>query len=64
MSKFSITEHYDTMGCITADSNPYIEFDRWQNHTVENPKSWRGDEFTIEDFQDHIIGLIEDEIRE
>lgn len=60
---YTIADYWDTDGIITAESDARVEYIRWRDHASENHKVWRGDEFTIEDFHDYIIGLIENEIR-
>jgi hypothetical protein len=57
MSIKTIPEHWDTEGFITADSNAWTEYDIWADFTALNPHLWKGDEFTMKDFQDHIDNL-------
>lgn len=55
--KPTISTHYDTGAVITADSNPVEEFALWQAHAAANPADWRGDEFTLVDFETYIANL-------
>lgn len=54
---YTIAEHYDTTGIITAASDPAAEFALWQEQARENPADWTGTEFTIADFEDYIARL-------
>lgn len=59
--KTKITDHYDTAGIITGSSDPRAEFALWQAHAAANPSDWTGEEFTLEDFEEHIANLRYDE---
>lgn len=57
MKTYTIPEHYDTAGIITAQSDPNTEFAIWQKLAAENPLEWDGDEFTLADFEAWIANL-------
>lgn len=52
-----IRDRYDTLGCITPNSIPAIEYEIWQFHAQRNPDEWSGDELTLNDFEEYINGL-------
>lgn len=57
VTAYNIAEHLDPSGEIHAGSNPAEEFARWQEHAAENPQDWSGEEFTAEDFAEHIAEI-------
>lgn len=57
VTAYNIAEHWDTSGEINALSDPAEEFAKWQEHAAENPQDWSGDEFTAEDFAEHIAEI-------
>lgn len=57
VTAYTIAEHWDTAGEINALSDPAEEFAKWQEHAAENPQDWNGDEFTAEDFAEHIAEI-------
>ena len=54
---YTIDEYWDTLGVITADSDPETEFKIWQSCT-----DWNGDEFTLGDFEKYIEQLKGNEV--
>jgi len=57
--KYTIADHYDSSGIIDVNSNPHEEFARWQQ-TARYNLDWGGDEFTLDDFIQHIASLAND----
>jgi hypothetical protein len=57
---YYISSHYDTSGEIKHGSCPAVEFEVWQGHVEGNP-DWKGDEFTLNDFEDYIGELHQQE---
>lgn len=55
--KKTIAKDWDAKGYIHADSNAWTEYDIWADYTASHPHLWKGDEFTMKDFQDHIDNL-------
>jgi hypothetical protein len=51
---YYISSHYDTDGNINFNSCPGIEFEIWKDHAEINSDDWKGDEFTLNDFEDYI----------
>lgn len=54
--KPTIADDYDTTGIIHVNSSPQAEFEEWRKFANITP-DWSGDEFTLEDFIQHIAGL-------
>lgn len=52
----TIPDHWDTGRNITQFSNAQTEFDLWHGAALISP-DWRGDEFTLADFEAYIKGL-------
>lgn len=59
MKQYTIADHYDSTGIIDVNSNPQEEFARWQQ-TARYNSDWTGDEFTLDDFIQHIASLAND----
>lgn len=57
---YSIPEHWDTAGVITAESDPQTEYDLWAEHARNNPRDWNGAEFSLDDFRRYIDSLKKD----
>ena len=49
----TIADHWDPAGVITAERDPSAEFALWREHAEQSP-DWRGDEFSLTDFEDYI----------
>jgi hypothetical protein len=56
-TKYSIPDHWDTIGLITGESNAIAEYSLWKDAGGE----WLGDEFTLADFEAYIDKLQEAE---
>jgi len=52
-SPVTIKTHWDIDGLITRDSDPEAEFKIWAELAAMNP-DFQGDEFELEDFENHI----------
>jgi hypothetical protein len=57
-TKYTIPDHWDTIGLITAESNAIAEYALWKAHDCGE---WRGDEFTLATFEAYIDKLKEQE---
>jgi len=57
-TKYTIPDHWDTIGLITGESNAIAEYALWKEGDCGE---WRGDEFTLATFEDYIDKLKEQE---
>ena len=57
-TKYSIPDHWDTIGLITGESNAIAEYALWKAHDWDQSC---GDEFTLADFEAYIDKLKEQE---
>ena len=56
-NEFKISEHWDTLGVITASSDPVEQYKLWKEFTKDSSQGWHGREFELGDFERYIDSL-------
>ena len=60
-NEFSVPEHWDTQGIITANSDPAEQYKLWKEFTKDSSQGWHGREFELCDFERYIDKLKQEE---
>ena len=55
----TIEKDWDQGGYLQSDADPEEEFQLWKDFAETHPEWWKGNEFTLKDFEEYISQAID-----